>query len=137
MKSGNKSAFTVFEMIIIVAILGLLAAIAIPVFFQEKRRVEEKKNTLEIGSNRELFAYSGYETGMVTRIFELPGTPLGTTFPVAEVAMTNDVGTTVLHGSFLQESQELKKGDTVLITTIKYYDIGGGKQVRFITKLKP
>ncbi len=139
----TNSAFNIVKIMIVIAIIGLLAAIAIPNFYAARQndlkyreaRAQEVEKSVEVGSNRELFTYSGYETGMVTRIIELPGTPLGTSFPVAEVAMTNDNGSTVLRGSFPQDSKGLKKGDSVLITTIRYNYIGGGSSVRLITKL--
>ncbi|MEK7641674.1 MAG: type II secretion system protein [Patescibacteria group bacterium] len=141
MNSKKTSAVTLVEIMIVVAILGLLAAIAIPNFMMSRdaslrAREEEKRVYLEVGSdNRERIQFSGSETGIVNRILELPNTPMNQPFPIVEIMVTNNSGHTYLRSSFPQNPEKLAKGDAVLVTTIRHSDIGGSKPIHFVTKL--
>lgn len=80
MKKDREKGFTLIELMIVVAILGILAAIAIPNFmrFQAKSKQSEAKTNLgAIGVTAEAFR-SENDTYVLTAIGNLGWTPQGT-----------------------------------------------------------
>jgi len=77
---GNKKGFTLIELMIVVAILGILAAIAIPNFmrFQAKSKQSEAKTNLgAIGTTAESYR-SENDTYIIANISDLGWAPQGT-----------------------------------------------------------
>ena len=83
-KNTNKRGFTIIELMIVVSILGILAAVAIPAFVNYIRRAKTSEATLSIDRMYE---------GAVT-YFDVEHTPRGVSTSNITEALPNDVGPT-------------------------------------------
>ena len=99
MKATNKKGFTLVEILIVVVILGILAAIVIPQFSEassEARKSSVQSNLQMIRSQVELFKIQHNET----QPGDVSGATHATTFIAALTGKTDSTGAVVSGGAY-------------------------------------
>ncbi|MBP6858645.1 MAG: type II secretion system protein [Candidatus Pacebacteria bacterium] len=142
MKQNKIPPFTFVEIMLALAIFGLLIAFATTNIIAARNKTQNEpaspQKYLRVGSgDREYLKFTGSQTGVVTRVLELHNTPMYQPFPIVEIMLTNDSGKAYLRSAFPRNPDKLMKDDLVLVTSVEHADLGGGKNIYFVTKLFP